>query len=79
MIVHRMKRHCVVCLAPATRGAHDEFGDHILLCDRCPSPEDIRLRTAEVRASWSEADFNERGSGHIRLDVLGQRPALAGS
>jgi hypothetical protein len=48
---------CAGCQNCATREFVDEYGERLPLCDRCPSPEEIRRRTAEVRASWDELDF----------------------
>jgi hypothetical protein len=51
------RRSCAGCHCCATRETIDEFGEELSLCDRCPSPEEIRRRTAELRATWDELDY----------------------
>jgi hypothetical protein len=48
---------CAGCVCVATREVIDEYGERLMLCDRCPSPAEIRERSAEVRAGWDEMDF----------------------
>lgn len=48
--------HCTCCELPATRKVVDEDGNRMFLCDRCPSPDEIRRRAARVRESWDELD-----------------------
>ena len=48
---------CAGCECCATRETVDEYGERLPLCDRCPSPDEIRQRTAEVRANWDELEF----------------------
>ena len=48
---------CAGCQNCATRELVDEDGERLPLCDRCPSPEEIRRRTAEVRSHWDEVDY----------------------
>jgi hypothetical protein len=48
---------CASCHCRATRETVDEFGERLPLCDRCPSPEEIRRRTAEVRANWDNLNY----------------------
>ncbi len=57
MIASFPKHRCVVCYCPATRVTADEYGEPLPLCERCPSPEEIRLRTAALRATWSDEEY----------------------
>jgi hypothetical protein len=59
-------RQCAGCHGCATRETIDEFGEQLSLCDRCPSPEEIRRRTAELRANWDELDYFCRRYGYSR-------------
>ena len=59
-------RPCASCHCCATREIIDEFGEQLSLCDRCPSPEEIRRRTAELRATWDELDYSCRRYGFSR-------------
>ena len=34
-----------------------------------PSPEEIELRAAQIRAGWSPRDHQKRGSGRASLEV----------
>jgi len=54
---------CACCRSFATREVLDEYGERLPLCDRCPSPEEIERRTAEVRANWDELDYRSRRYG----------------
>jgi hypothetical protein len=56
MIANRACR-CASCLSFATRETVDEWGERLALCDRCPSPEEIQVRAAEVRERWDEIEF----------------------
>ena len=56
MIVH-LGCHCAGCQCCVTREIVDEFGERVSLCDRYPSPEEIRRRTAELRATRDELDY----------------------
>lgn len=47
---------CACCLSFATRATVDEWGETLILCDRCPSPSEIDLRTAEIRENWDEIE-----------------------
>jgi hypothetical protein len=40
----------------ATRETVDEFGQRLPLCDRCPTPEEIRQHTADLRTKWDELE-----------------------
>ena len=51
------KCRCECCLRFATRETVDEFGERLPLCDRCPSPEEIRQRTADLRTNWDELEY----------------------
>lgn len=58
--------HCVCCELPATREKVDDDGRGLFLCDRCPSPDEIRRRAACVRESWDELDHWCRRHGVSR-------------
>ncbi len=48
----------------ATRKAIDEYGRRLHLCPRCPSPDDVIARAAEVRAGWKwRSDDQHAGCG----------------
>lgn len=67
---------CASCLCFATRVTLDEWGDRLALCDRCPSPSEIELQTAEIRAKWDEIEHWCRRYGMSReaaLDSKGLR------
>jgi hypothetical protein len=34
----------------------DEYGECLTLCERCPSPDEIRERAEEIRSRWSEEE-----------------------
>lgn len=56
-VVHELVGiHCACCELPATRETVDDEGQQLALCDRCPSPEEIRRRAACVRQSWDDLD-----------------------
>ncbi|MCU0959460.1 MAG: hypothetical protein MUF48_05085 [Pirellulaceae bacterium] len=69
MIGHFSVKRCVGCLLYATREIVDEFGQRQALCDRCPSPDEIRQRAAEIRAGWDDIDFLCRRHGLTRESI----------
>jgi hypothetical protein len=71
MIAYRDER-CAGCRCCATREITDEFGEPLLLCDRCPSPEEIAERTAEVRSNWGELEHWCRRFGVTREAALNE-------
>jgi hypothetical protein len=63
---------CACCHGFATREIVDEFGEQLPLCNRCPSPDEIRRHTADFRATWDEVQYCSRRYGLTRemaLDV----------
>lgn len=62
-------KRCVGCLLYATREIVDEYGQRQALCDRCPSPDEIRQRAAEIRAGWDDIDFLCRRHGLTRESI----------
>ncbi len=57
MIASLLQHHrCAVCYCSSTRQVIDEYGEQLHLCERCPSPEEIRDRAAAIRARWSEEE-----------------------
>ena len=54
---------CAGCRSHASREVIDDDGEPLPLCDRCPSPEEIQRRTAEVRTNWDELDYWSRRYG----------------
>lgn len=57
---------CDCCSCFATRVVLDEYGERVVLCDRCPSPDEIRQRAAEVRSLWDDVDYWCRQRGLSR-------------
>jgi len=51
---------CDACGRPSYRTARDENGEQLLLCDRCPSPEEIRRLTETIREKWTDEDHHAR-------------------
>jgi hypothetical protein len=43
------------------------------LCDRCPSPEEIRRHTASIRENWTETEYRARHYGCSREQAASMR------
>lgn len=51
---------CASCGRIATRISYDEDGLILPLCPRCPSPEEIRHYTDEIRSRWAPRELLAR-------------------
>lgn len=66
MIIAYPNGCCAGCECQATREIIDECGDRTPLCERCPSPEEIRERSAAVREEWDDLEHWCRRHGVSR-------------
>lgn len=70
MIRRARARRCNCCGKPATRRKLDRVTRRMLdLCDRCPSPEEIRAGAEAIQAGWDPLTRQGRELGCNRQCV----------